>query len=113
MTTQAGTAQSSGALIEVRGAWRGGVHDPQRSFVGVITGSGVPDLPAGQLVTVAYQGASGRTPGAGEHGGYRLTGAGGRRWPLMRFTCHDTGMTGHEGNDDTAEATWQAVTLPG
>jgi hypothetical protein len=112
MTTQE-TTQDSGTVIELRGAWRGGVQDPQRSFVGVVTASQVPDLPAGQRVTVAYQVAAGRTPNAGEHGGYHLTGADGRRWPLMRFTCHDTGMTGHEGNDDTAEATWQAVTLPG
>lgn len=106
--------QGDSTLIEVRGAWRGEVGDPERTFHGVVVqaGTAVPDLVPGVGVTVAYRVGGGRVPGAGEHGTYVLSAPGGHAWPLMRFTCHDMGLTGAQGNDDTAEATWQAVPLP-
>ncbi|MBI0446738.1 hypothetical protein [Deinococcus sp. DB0503] len=103
---------SGGPRIEVRGAWHGHVGDPERRFAGVVTASDLPDVRVGASVMVTYHAAPGRTPGAHEHGTYTLD-VGGRTLPLMRFTCHDTGTTGEEGNSDTVEATWQAVTLPG
>ncbi|EYB67593.1 hypothetical protein DEIPH_ctg035orf0036 [Deinococcus phoenicis] len=99
-------------MVEVRGAWYGEVGDPGRSFAGQVTASDLPEVRVGESVIVLYRVAPGRTPGAGQHGSYTLN-AGGRTLPLMGFTCHDTGMTGQEGNDDTAEATWQALILPG
>lgn len=110
MTTQREAA--SGTLIEVRGAWHGEVGNPERRFAGVVTASGRADVRPGVSAVVTYHAAHSRTPGANQHGTYTLD-VGGHVLPLMGFTCHDTGMTGREGNDDTAEATWQAVILPG
>ncbi|GMA15957.1 hypothetical protein E5F05_07850 [Deinococcus metallilatus] len=103
---------SGGTLIEVRGAWHGRVGDPERRFAGVVTASERPDVRAGDSVVVTYHAAASRTTDAHQHGSYTLD-VGGRTLLLMGFTCHDTGMTGQEGNNDTTEATWQAVTLPG
>lgn len=114
MTTRNGTSTVGspiGTVIEVRGAWRGAVGDPARQFAGRVSRSDLPGIMTGDSATVTFQVPQVRTTGAGEHGTYTLA-VGDRHLPLMRFTCHDTGMTGHEGNDDTAEATWQAVPLP-
>ena len=100
-----------GTVIEVRGAWRGAVGDPARQFTGQVSRSALPGITAGDPATVTFRVPQIRTTGAGEHGTYTLA-VGDQQLPLMRFTCHDTGMTGHEGNDDMAEATWQAIPLP-
>ena len=99
-------------VVEVRGAWHGEVGDPGRVFGGVVVSSALPDVQPGEAVRVAYRTAATRTGRPGEHGLYVMQ-VGQRELALMRFTCHVTGLVGHEGNDDRAEATWQAVTLPG
>lgn len=106
------TTQGNGAVVEVRGAWQGEVGDPGRTFVGTVAASNLPDLNVGQPVTVAYGVDATRVPGAGEHGTYTLADEHGGHWPLMGFTCSDTGTPGRQGNDDTAEALWRAVPLP-
>lgn len=98
-------------VVEARGAWHGEVSDPGRVFEGVVVSSALPEVHPGEPVRVAYRVAATRTGHPGEHGLYVMQ-VGGRELGLMRFTCHVTGLVGHEGNDDTAEATWQAVTLP-
>lgn len=110
MTTQRGETWAD--LIEIRGAWRGPAGSRERRFTGVVTASARPEVRVGTEVRVSYDGPGRRTTGAEQHGTYTLE-AGDRAWPLMRFTCHDTGLVGQEGNDDTAPATWQAVVLPG
>ncbi|MEF2276820.1 hypothetical protein V3W47_00825 [Deinococcus sp. YIM 134068] len=101
------------SMIELRGAWRGGVYDPERTFEGAVTASSLPEVGVGERLEVRYQTPAGRTPGAAEHGTYVMSLHEGRvTWPLMSFTCHATAGAGREGNDDTAEATWQAVPLP-
>ena len=110
MTTWPGNG--SGLVVEARGAWQGEVNDPGRHFQGIVVTSGLPDVWPGNPVTVFYRAAAARASHPREHGQYIME-VGGREVRLMRFTCHDTGLTGHEGNDDRAEATWQAVTFPG
>ncbi|BDP43057.1 hypothetical protein DAETH_30260 [Deinococcus aetherius] len=101
------------AVIELRGAWRGDVHDPGRAFEGVVTESSLPEVGPGERLEVRYQTATSRAPGAAEHGVYVMNLREGRvTWPLMSFTCHDTAGPGAQGNDDTAEADWRAVPLP-
>lgn len=100
-----------GPVVEVRGAWRGEVGDPGRVFEGGVVSSSLPDVPPGHPVTVVYRTAAARTAHPREHGSYVMQ-VGERELGLMRFTCHVTGLVGHEGNDDTAEATWQAVAFP-
>lgn len=105
------TRMDNEPVIEVWGAWRGSVGDPDRHFAGRISTSHLPELQPGDPVRVTYHVPPRRTTSPSEHGSYTLA-VGEQHLPLMRFTCHDTGLTGHEGNDDTAEATWQAVPLP-
>ncbi|GBF07079.1 hypothetical protein DAERI_120072 [Deinococcus aerius] len=105
-------ANGGETVVEVRGAWHGEVGDPGRVFEGGVVSSDLPGVPPGSPVTVFYRTAAARVAHPREHGSYVMQ-VGGRELGLMRFTCHDTGLTGHEGNDDRAEATWQAVTLPG
>lgn len=100
-------------VIELRGAWRGEVHDPERAFEGVVTESSLPEVGPGERLEVHYRTATGRVPGAAQHGMYVMNLRGGRvTWPLMSFTCQATASSGREGNDDTAEADWRAVPLP-
>lgn len=98
--------------MEVRGAWHGHVSDPGRRFAGVVTASDLPDVRVGEPVVVTSHAVPSRTHGPHEHGTSTLD-VGGRTLALMHFTGHDPGTTGQEGNNDTVEATWQAVTLPG
>lgn len=98
-------------MVEVRGVWHGEVSDPGRNFTGVVLTSELADVQPGNPVTVFYRTAAARTTHPREHGLYVMQ-VDGRELGLMRFSCHDTGLVGHEGNDDTAEATWQAVALP-
>lgn len=104
--------ESSEPVVQVRGAWHGEVGDPGRNFAGVVLTSELPDVRPGARVAVLYRAPGSRQTQPHEHGLYVMQ-VGGRDLGLMRFTCQDTGMTGREGNDDTAEATWQALILPG
>lgn len=102
-----------GVVVELRGAWRGDVHDPGRAFEGVVTESSLPEVNPGERLEVQYRTAADRAPGAAQHGMYVMRLGGGRVvWPLMSFTCQATAGSGREGNDDTAEATWRALPLP-
>lgn len=101
------------SMIELRGAWRGGVYDPERTFEGAVTASSLPEVGVGERLEVRYHTPTGRTPGAFEHGTYVMSLREGRvTWPLISFTCHATAGSGREGNNDTEEATWQAVPMP-
>lgn len=101
------------AVIELRGAWRGEVHDPERAFEGVVTESSLPEVGPGERLEVRYRTAPDRAPGAAQHGMYVMNLREGRvSWPLMSFICQATASAGREGNDDTAEADWRAVPLP-
>ncbi|GHF44850.1 hypothetical protein GCM10017781_21500 [Deinococcus metalli] len=95
----------------IAGFWQGEPSQPRRRFQGEVLTSSHTRIRAGEVVSVTFCCPQQRVMPCSEHGAYILK-VQRTSFPLISFLCADITSPGPACRQDTALATWFALTTP-